>query len=75
MKTIDEQITCVRRELALRKRVYPKWVAKATMRQHQADHEIECMAEVEQTLMKLKVEGLAQQEQRTQQQPELPHHG
>lgn len=50
MKTIEQQIASVKRELALRKNVYPKWVASGRMQQDSADHEIECMQEVLNTL-------------------------
>ena len=37
---------CCRRELALRQRVYPKWVAKGTMTEKKAEAEIELMRSV-----------------------------
>jgi len=42
----DDMIACVRREIALRKRVYPKWVDQERMNQEKADREIECMEAV-----------------------------
>lgn len=50
MKTIDEQIKCVQREIAMRERVYPAWVASGKMRQIKADHELDCMRSVLETL-------------------------
>ncbi len=48
--TIEEQIACVKREISMRERVYPRWVAAAKMSQHRADHELECMRAVLRTL-------------------------
>lgn len=56
MKTIEEQIKCVKREIAMRKRVYPKWVKYNRMKQEEADHEITCMESVLKTM-----EGLSNQ--------------
>jgi len=44
-ETIDlrEVLACLRRELALRQRVYPKWVARGAMAQAKADKELELM--------------------------------
>jgi len=52
--TIDEQIACVRRELAMRQRVYPKWVAGGRMKQADADKELERMQAVHDTLSDVK---------------------
>lgn len=41
--TLSELAKCARREAAMRKRVYPNWVASGKMSQSQADHETECM--------------------------------
>jgi len=48
--TIAEQIKCVRRELAMRQRVYPKWVAGLRMKQEEADRELAAMQAVHDTL-------------------------
>lgn len=52
--TITDQLACAKRELKMRQRVYPQWVATGRLRQETADHEIACMAAIVQTL-----EGLA----------------
>lgn len=52
--TIDEQITCVMREINMRRRVYPKWVANGRMTKENADREIAAMAAVLDTLKGLK---------------------
>lgn len=50
MKTIDEQLACAKRELALRHNVYPKWIANRRMTQDKAAHEIDCMEAIVATL-------------------------
>lgn len=55
---LERQVACVRREIALRRRVYPKWVAAGRMPKAKADTEI---AEMEAVLATVtKVLGLAQ---------------
>lgn len=49
--SLKEQIACVRRELALRKSAYAKWVAARRMKQAAADHEIAAMQAVHDTLL------------------------
>lgn len=44
--TIEAQIACVKREIAMRKNVYPKWVMSGRMKPEAADHEIHCMTAV-----------------------------
>ena len=46
------QIRCVSREIGLRRRVYPRWVADKRMTQADADHEIASMEAVLETLKK-----------------------
>lgn len=43
---IDEMIKCVEREIGMRQRVYPKWVAMKKMSQEKADLEIRTMIAV-----------------------------
>ncbi len=50
MITLAEQIVCAKRELELRRRVYPRWVASARMTQAKADHEIAAMEAIIGTL-------------------------
>jgi hypothetical protein len=52
--TIDAQILCVRRELAVRKRVCPGWVLSGKMKAEEADHAINCMQAVHDTLVAVK---------------------
>lgn len=48
--TINDQIACVKREISMRERVYPKWVGSGKMRSDKAAHEINAMKEVLATL-------------------------
>ena len=52
--TIDEQIDCVKREIGMRERVYPKWVQTRRLSQEQADRELGRMRAVLNTLQNLK---------------------
>lgn len=54
VKTLDEQIKCIEREIALREKTYPRWVMVGTMRQVKATHEIECMRDALATLKQVK---------------------
>ena len=55
---LEEQIKAAARELAMRRNVYPKWVASGRMKQAVADHETEAMAAILETL-KVCQEGAA----------------
>jgi len=48
--TIDEQIECVKREISLRGRVYPRWVEQGRMKQEAADRELNRIKAVLRTL-------------------------
>lgn len=48
--SLDQQIACVRRELAMRKNVYPKWVANGRMKQEAAEKEMAHLQAVHDTL-------------------------
>lgn len=50
---LREQLRCVNRELSYRRVAYPKWVSKGSMKQSKADHELNCMIAVRDTLMNL----------------------
>lgn len=52
--TIDQQIACLRREIAMRKNVYPKWVANGRLKQPAATAEIEAMQAAHDSLMAIK---------------------
>ncbi len=48
--TVGEQIKAVEREIAMRRRVYPRWVSGGKMTQTKADAEIAAMEAVRETL-------------------------
>lgn len=52
--TLDEEIASVEREIALRERVYPRWVEQKKMSQEKADYEIAAMRSVAESLHRLK---------------------
>lgn len=52
--TLDDQIDCVKREIGMRERVYPKWVQLRRLSQEQADRELGRMRAVLNTLQNLK---------------------
>ncbi len=54
--TLEAMIACVRRELAMRKNVYPKWVESGRMKPDDADHQINCMQAVHDKLSELQQE-------------------
>lgn len=53
MTPLDAQIRCIERELALRKKVYPRLLKQGTMTQYQAAHELVTMEAVLATLQGL----------------------
>ncbi len=53
--TIAEQIASVERELGMRKRVYPRWVANGKLNQAAADLEMRRMEAVRDTLKRAQV--------------------
>lgn len=48
--TIADQLTCAKRELALRKSCYPGWVRTGKITREKADHEIGAMSAIVATL-------------------------
>ena len=55
--SLPEQVACVKREIAMRERAYPRFVDRGTMPQKKADREIAMMRAVLATLEKLKGES------------------
>lgn len=47
---IDAQIACVKREINMRKNVYPRWIGQERMTQETADRELNTMRAVLATL-------------------------
>ena len=52
--SLDQQIAAVAREVAMREKCYPKWVAEKRMLQSTADHQLSAMKAVLTTLKNLK---------------------
>lgn len=48
--SLDEQIACVKREIAMRQRVYPRFIESGKLKQTKADYEIMAMKAVLETL-------------------------
>lgn len=57
MITIEDQIKAVEREISMRRRVYPNWVASKRMSQEKADKEIKNMEAVLETLKEVQKQG------------------
>ena len=53
MVTITEQLACAKREVGMRKRVYPRWVEANRMTKAKADAEIAAMEAIVATLEQL----------------------
>ena len=51
--TLQDQIKEVQREVALRKRLYPKWIKRGDMTEGQAEYFLEAMAAIVRTLTEL----------------------
>lgn len=50
--SMDDMIGCAKRELMLRKRVYPRWVADGRMTEKKAEDEISFMNAIVEHLLK-----------------------
>lgn len=44
--TIEDMVEAAERELAMRRGVYPRWVASGKLKQEKADHELTAMAAI-----------------------------
>jgi hypothetical protein len=51
---LAEQIQCAERELAMRQKLYPRWVAGGRMKRDKSEKEIACMVAIIQTLKGLR---------------------
>lgn len=58
--SLEAQIACVLRELALRQKVYPRWTALNKMSPAQAEHELKTMEAVYRTLLAMQERDAAQ---------------
>lgn len=54
-KTFEQLLACATRELGMRERIYPKWIALGKMSAEKAEHEIECMRDICKQIEKLKI--------------------
>jgi len=50
MFTLDQQIAELDRELGMRRNLYPRWVREGKLKQQQADHRINIIEEIKETL-------------------------
>lgn len=55
---LDQQLNEVERELGLRRRNYPKWVAAGSMKQEQADRQIKLMEGIKETVRQARVDSM-----------------
>ena len=60
--TLDEMVACAERELAMRERVYPKWVESGRMKAEEADQEIHVMKHIASFLARKRDEANGQGE-------------
>ena len=44
--SVDDKLACIEREIKMRERVYPRWVADGRMTAEKAEHELAVMKEV-----------------------------
>lgn len=51
--TLQDQIICIRREIAMRNKVYPRWIENGKMKQDKAAWEVKCMENVLESLHRL----------------------
>lgn len=55
---LDKQLDECDRELAMRRRMYPQWVSKGTMRQDQADYQIKLLEDIKETVRRARVDSM-----------------
>ena len=53
--SLTEQLSCAEHELGMRRRVYTRWVTERRMAQEKADHEINSMAAIVETVRRAKL--------------------
>lgn len=52
-KNLQDQIASARREIAMRERVYPAWIRKGSLKTETAEHELACMRQILDTLLRI----------------------
>jgi hypothetical protein len=55
--SLTDQIACVRRKIAMRERLYPRWVNTGRMKQQDAEREIATMRAVLWSLESLRIDS------------------
>lgn len=55
---LDQQLNEIERELTMRRRNYPKWVAENRMKQEQADRQIKLMEGIKETVRQARVDSM-----------------
>jgi signal recognition particle subunit SEC65 len=60
--TLDEMVACAERELAMRERVYPRWVESGKMTADKAEKETQCMKHIASFLARKRDEANGQGE-------------
>ena len=69
---LNRQIACVKREVSMRRRVYPRWVENGKMTQRESDRQLEAMEAVQATLQALQdAAALMVEKERKASTPEL----
>ncbi len=57
--TLDDMVSCIKREIGMRERVYPRWVEQKKMLQATADQELARMRAVHNLLLAFQTEQKA----------------
>lgn len=55
---LDKQLDEIDRELGVRRRMYPQWVAKGTMKQEQSEYQMKLLEEIKETVRQARVDSM-----------------
>lgn len=55
---LDKQLDEIDRELMMRRRMYPRWVAGGQMKQEQADYQMKLLEEIKETVRLARVDSM-----------------
>ncbi len=61
--TLDDEIACIEREIAMRQSVYPRWIELNEMAEAKARHELNAMQAVLSRLLAIRAAQTAEREQ------------
>ena len=64
--SVDEMRACIAREIRMREKSYPRWVAQGKLTRATADHELSCMYSVLEYLGGRQAEGATPTDSRRQ---------